>query len=115
MLKTATSCLMRENHTSDLVIPAMRSFDPISSADVDLFPGIATHWGLGFLVNAEPVPGRRCAGGQTWAGLYNTHFWIDRASGLAGLFMTQLLPFCDPAFMAVYEAFERAAYSSFLR
>jgi CubicO group peptidase (beta-lactamase class C family) len=113
VLDTATARLMGENHTGDLVIPPMRSFDPISSADVDLFPDILTHWGLGFLINAQPVPGRRRAGSQTWAGLYNTHFWFDRESGIAGLLMTQLLPFCDPAFMAVYEAFERAAYDSF--
>ena len=115
VLDTATARLMGENHTGDLVIPPMRSFDPISSADVDLFPGIPTYWGLGFLINAKPVPGRRRAGSQTWAGLYNTHFWVDRESGIAGLLMTQLLPFCDPAFMAVYDAFERAAYDSFLR
>ncbi|MCZ6708968.1 MAG: serine hydrolase, partial [Gammaproteobacteria bacterium] len=113
ILDAANLRLMAENHTGDLVIPSMRSFDPASSADVDLFPGIRTHWGLGFLVNAEPVPGRRRAGSQTWAGLYNTHFWIDRGAGLAGLLMTQLLPFCNPAFMAVYEAFEHAAYDAF--
>jgi len=113
ILEPATLRLMAENHTGDLTIPPMRSFDPVTSANVDLFPGIRTHWGLGFLINAEPVPGRRRAGSQTWAGIYNTHFWIDREAGLAGLLMTQLLPFCDPGFMAVYEAFERAAYDTF--
>ena len=113
ILEPNTLRLMAENHTGDLTIPPLRSFDAVTSANVDLFPGIRTHWGLGFLVNADPVPGRRHAGSQTWAGIYNTHFWIDREAGLTGLLMTQLLPFCDPGFMAVYEAFERAAYQTF--
>ncbi len=115
VLDADTVRLMARNHTGDLVIPPMRSFDPVSSADVDLFPGIRTHWGLGFLVNAERLPERRRANSQTWAGLYNTHFWVDRTSGLAGLLMTQLLPFCDPGFMMVYERFERAVYQTLFR
>lgn len=113
ILETSTLRSMADNHTGDLTIPPMRSFDPPSSADVDLIPDTRTHWGLGFLVNADTVPGKRHAGSQTWAGLYNTHFWIDGSAGLAGLLLTQLLPFCDPAFMSLYDAFERTVYGTF--
>jgi hypothetical protein len=41
----------------------------------------------------------------------NTHFWFDPHRDMAGVLMTQLLPFFDPALMAAFDAFERAAYS----
>ena len=37
----------------------------------------------------------RRAGSLTWAGLYNTYYWIDPASRIAGVIMMQILPFAD--------------------
>jgi len=110
ILESGTVENMFTNHTGDLPIPGMRSYDPRSSASYEFFPELRKGWGLGFLLNLEHVPDRRRAGSGTWAGLFNTHFWIDRSAGIAGLLMTQLLPFCDPAFMRAYDAFEAAAY-----
>lgn len=56
------------------------------------------------------VPGRRRAGSVSWAGLGNVHYWIDPASGIAGVWATQLLPFFDPAASEAFESFERAVY-----
>ena len=110
ILKANTVESMLTNHTGDMPIPGMRSHDPAVSESHEFFPGVPKAWGLGFLINLEPIPGMRGAGTGTWAGLFNTHFWIDPAANLAGLLMTQLLPFCDPAFMDVYARFEAAAY-----
>ena len=60
----------------------------------------------------EDEPGMRAAGSQGWAGVLNTHYWFDPKNDLAGLLMTQSLPFVEPRFAATYEAFERAAYRS---
>ena len=49
---------------------------------------------------------------KSWAGVLNTHFWFDPTADLAGLIMTQTLPFVEPPFMAAYEAFEKAAYGN---
>ncbi|MBM3337638.1 MAG: hypothetical protein FJY60_08155, partial [Betaproteobacteria bacterium] len=38
-------------------------------------------------------------------------YWFDMKSNVAGIIMTQTLPFVEPAYMAAYEEFERAAYS----
>lgn len=111
-LQASTLELMAANHTGDLPIPSMATFDPAMSAACHFFPGTPKHWGLGFLINAEDVAGQRSAGSLTWAGFYNTHFWIDCKRGLAGLLMTQLLPFCDPRFIDLYNAFEHAVYRS---
>jgi hypothetical protein len=49
--------------------------DPASSGPFNLGPG--WKWGYGLLLNATDVPGGRRAGSGSWAGLFNTHFWID--------------------------------------
>jgi hypothetical protein len=41
----------------------------------------------------------------------NTHWWVDPAADVAGLFMTQALPFLDPAIQRAYETFERDCYA----
>ena len=60
----------------------------------------------------EDVPGMRSAGTQSWAGVLNTHYWIDPSKDVAAVIMTQSLPFVEPRFMQVYEAFERAVYAN---
>ncbi len=103
---------MLANHIGDLRIGPLTTVAPALSADVDLFPGIPKTHSLGFLRVEQDVPGMRSAGAQGWAGLCNTHFWFDPARDVAGLIMTQSLPFADPRFMKVYAAFERAVYAA---
>ena len=54
----------------------------------------------------------RAAGSGAWAGLFNTHFWVDRATGVTGAVYTQSLPFAEPRVFALYPAFESALYAS---
>lgn len=112
IIKNDTLSQMLSNHTGDMVIPGMTSYDNTLSESYEFFPGLKKCWGLGFLVNIEPVPYGRRSGSGTWAGLFNTHFWLDPSAGVAGLLMTQLLPFCDSAFMETYTLFERRVYES---
>lgn len=81
------------------------------SNDYDPFPGQPTGWSLGFLVNLAPGPAGRAPGSLSWAGLSNCYYWADPASGAAGVLMTQLLPFADPAALRLFETFERAVYA----
>jgi methyl acetate hydrolase len=68
-------------------------------------------FGLGLQLRAQDVSGLRAAGSGSWAGLFNTHFWVDPARGIAAVFHTQVLPFCDPGVMNALKAFERATYA----
>jgi hypothetical protein len=34
-------------------------------------------WGLGYMINIGPGPNGRSAGSLTWAGLFNSHYWLD--------------------------------------
>ena len=67
-------------------------------------------FGLGFLITADAVEGKRSAGSLSWGGISNTYFWADRARGIAGVILMQFLPFADPHALAVYDAFERGVY-----
>lgn len=102
---------MLASHTGGLDAGRMATARPRISADVDFFPGRRMSHGFAFLRLEEDAPGRRRAGAQGWAGLMNTHCWLDPAGGQAGLILTQLLPFADARFMAVYDRFERAAHA----
>ena len=102
---------MLENQMGPLSFEKMVTAAPPITADCDPFPEVRCTHSFGFLRNEEDVPGRRHAGSQSWAGVLNTHYWFDPAADLAGLIMTQSLPFVEPRFMKTYEAFERAAYA----
>ena len=111
ILEEATVEAAFTNQIGDLDFPAtIPSADPISTCDVSLGPGLK--WGLGLLLNTAPLPGMRAAGSGAWAGLFNTHFWVDRASGVTGAIYTQLLPFADLAAFMTYVRFEMAVYAS---
>lgn len=64
------------------------------------------------LLNSDDIPGRRRAGSGAWAGLCNTHFWVDRSTGVTGAIYTQTLPFVAPEVYQVYLDFETALYST---
>jgi methyl acetate hydrolase len=110
ILKAATVAMMGENHMGALEVLPLPTEMPQLSNPVDLMPGIAKKWGLSFLVNSEAIPGGRAVGSLAWAGLMNTYFWLDPVSGVAGVFMTQILPFADRIVLDAFDAFERAVY-----
>ncbi len=110
VLATDTVAEVGRNQIGELDVLPMRSAVPASSYDCDLFPGMATKWGLGFLINPQAGPDGRSAGSLAWAGLVNCYFWVDPAAGVAGVLMTQSLPFADPTVLDLLGAFERAVY-----
>ena len=85
---------------------------PHLSNDVDLFPGMATGWGLATMITPDRGPNGRSPGSLAWAGLANTYYWADPAAGKGGLILTQLLPFADPVALDLLGALERGAYAS---
>jgi methyl acetate hydrolase len=113
ILRPETVVLMGKNQIGDIEAGVMKTTNPRLSSDVDFFPGVRLRWGLGHMINLDPVENGRKAGSLTWAGLYNTHYWIDPASGIAGVIMMQVLPFADERALNVYRQFEHAIYRSF--
>jgi len=104
--------LMGSNEIGDTEAGILKTTTPALSNDVDFFPGIGLRWGFGHMINMQPVPGGRSAGSLTWAGLFNTYYWIDPQRRVAAVFMTQVLPFADAAALRVYRAFEHGIYAA---
>jgi methyl acetate hydrolase len=106
ILRPETVALMAENQIGNLEAGILKTTNPALSNDVDLFPGVQLRWGLGHMINIDPVPGGRKAGSLTWAGLLNTYYWIDPTMRLAGVIMMQILPFADRQALKAYRQFE---------
>jgi len=110
ILRPESVASMTANQIGNLEIGVMRTTNPALSNDVDLFPGTRLRWGLGDMINAGPVANGRKAGSLTWAGLFNTYYWIDPATKIAGVIMMQILPFVDKQALIAYRQFERGIY-----
>lgn len=111
VLSADTVAAMSTNAIGDLRVTAQPSSNPVFGCDIDLFPGVDKTFTLGFMRNEDDIDGMRRAGSLSWAGVMNTHYWIDPVAGLTGVIMMQHLPFVDDAALAAYESFERAVYA----
>ena len=99
------------NQIGDLDFPAeCPTADPVSSCDFSAGPGFK--WGYGLLLNTTDIPGRRRAWTGAWAGLFNTHFWVDRTTGICASIYTNSLPFITDEAWKLYGDFESALYAS---
>ena len=110
ILRPETVAAMSTNQIGDLEAGILKTTNPNLSNDVDFFPGNRLRWGYGHMINLDPVPDGRKAGSLTWAGLFNTYYWIDPAARLAGVIMMQILPFADTKALDLYRKFERGVY-----
>jgi len=110
VLKPETVALMAQNHIGALEVGVLKTAISPLSNDVELFPGMSKKWGLSFLINSQQAPSGRSAGSLAWAGLANTYFWIDRTKRVAGVFLSQVLPFYDHTAINLFGNFETEVY-----
>jgi len=110
VLQAPTVERMSRNAIGGLELRRLTTTDSTRQLDIDFFPGLTKRWGLGVMINETAAPTGRPAGGLAWSGIYNTHFWIDQQTGIAGVYMTQVLPFADETVMAAYIDFETEVY-----
>ncbi len=112
LISEAGLASMLSNQIGSIAIPVLTSTAPPLSADVDFFPGKRKSHSMAFMRFDEDTPGMRHAGSQGWAGVLNSHCWLDPKADVIGVLMTQSLPFAEPRFMKTYETFERATYAT---
>jgi methyl acetate hydrolase len=115
ILHADTVATMFQNHIGDLQVTEMKTAQPTWSHSFDQFPGMSHKWGLSFDINPQPGPNGRSAGSVSWAGLLNSYFWVDPIKKVAGTLFTQVLPFYDPAVVALYGQFEQGLYHGLQR
>ncbi len=110
VLSAKSVTAMGQNHIGAIGVPALKSALPDRSEDFSFIADGRDKWGLGFLITADAVAGKRSAGSLSWGGINNTYYWLDPARGITGVIMMQLLPFADRRALAVYDTFERGVY-----
>jgi CubicO group peptidase (beta-lactamase class C family) len=110
VLAPETVAEMTRNQIGDLEVGGLRTAIPASSNDAEFFPGMVKRWGLGFLLNTEDASTGRAAHSLAWAGLANTYYWLDPTRRLAGVLLTQILPFADDRVLRLFDRFESTVY-----
>jgi CubicO group peptidase (beta-lactamase class C family) len=112
ILSSASVATMRSNQIGELPLrPGTSQIPQLAAAD-GVMPGSPDKFGLGFALNTRPSDAGRGAHTMSWAGIYNTFFWVDRENQIGAVLMTQLLPFLDPAVKKLIDDFDRAVYST---
>ena len=112
VLGAKTVAQMAKNNMGDIRVGELKSANPAFFSDGEFYPGVPKTWGLTFLINEEPLPNGCPAGALTWAGAFNSYFWIDRTTGIAGCYMSQVLPFFDAGTSGHFFDFQTAIYAS---
>ena len=103
--------LMTQNQIGELVVEKQRSADLRQARDFPLGAG-RDKFGFGFQISTS-IPDdqhERSPGSYSWAGMYNTHFWVDPSNGIAAVILMQVLPFYDDACMEILKGFEARVY-----
>jgi CubicO group peptidase (beta-lactamase class C family) len=109
LISAQTVADMTRNQIGSLVVPLMPTANPAISKPFPLGAGKAM-WGLGFLLSPDAGPDAPSAGSYSWAGIYNTEFWIDPQRQIGGVLMMQALPFYDDAAISALRGFESRVY-----
>jgi CubicO group peptidase (beta-lactamase class C family) len=111
ILSEQSAKVMLEPNTGTVVVKEQQSANLSLSRNFPVGAG-KDKWGLGFQLAAEKLPNRRTPGSGTWAGIFNTHFFIDPSREIGVVVMMQTLPFYDEASMKVYSGVEEAIYAN---
>lgn len=111
LLSEAACRQMASNQIGDLTAQVQTSAMPERSNDFIFMSG-TQKFGLGLALDERAGPSGRPAGTGSWAGIYNTYFWIDFANEFAATVMMQVSPFADPWCVAARQRFEQALYDS---
>jgi methyl acetate hydrolase len=112
LLRPETVVLIAQNQVGDFLAGVWRTAMPERTNDLDLFPGARCRWGLASMITLDPGPNGRSAGSLTWAGLFNSYYWIDLQKRVTGVILTQILPFADQRAVQLCGEFERGVYDA---
>jgi methyl acetate hydrolase len=103
--------MMGENNIGPIFVELQQAADQSLSKP---FPLGAGHdkFGLGFqIASSDPKYAKyRSAGSMSWAGIYNTEFWIDPKRHIGVVMMMQVMPFYDEAAIRTLRDFEELVY-----
>lgn len=96
-LRTELQPMARPTFAREFPVPESRGID---------------YWGLGFQIAGADSALGRSKGSLSWAGIFNTKFWIDREKNIAAILLMQYLPFEDEAHLEMLNRFEEIIYKN---
>src|SRR4029453_5210185 len=111
ILSESSVKMMGQNQIGSIFVEEQPAADPLRTKP---FPLGAGHdkFGLGFQVASKDdrYAMYRSPGSPSWAGIFNTEFWIDQERHIAGTQMMQVLPFYDDGAIRTLRDFEALVY-----
>jgi CubicO group peptidase (beta-lactamase class C family) len=111
ILSPASLKMMGENQIGAIFVERQPDADKQRTKPFPLGAG-KDKFGLGFqLASNDPAMAKfRSPGSMSWAGIFNTEFWVDPVKQIGGVQMMQLLPFYDDGAIRTLRGFEETAY-----
>jgi CubicO group peptidase (beta-lactamase class C family) len=113
ILSESSVKMMGQNQIGSIFVEEQPAADPLRTKP---FPLGAGHdkFGLGFQVASKDdrYAKYRSPGSLSWAGIFNTEFWIDQERHIAGTQMMQVLPFYDDGAIRTLRDFEALVYQN---
>jgi hypothetical protein len=70
-------------------------------------------WGLGGIIILSDSPCGKKASTMFWGGLPNLVWWVDRKTGLCGLYAGQVIPPGDAKCASLNQEFQQGIYKMF--
>jgi len=111
ILSPASVTLMGQNAMGSVFVQLQPDADKQRTKPFPLGAG-KDKFGLGFQIAADDpaTKGFRSPGSMSWAGIFNTEFWVDPVKQVGGVHMMQLLPFYDDGAIRALRGFEQTVY-----
>jgi methyl acetate hydrolase len=111
ILSPASVALMGQNAMGSIFVELQPDANTQRTKPFPLGAG-KDKFGLGFQIAADDpaVKGFRSPGSLSWAGIFNTEFWVDPVRKIGAVHMMQLLPFYDDGAIRALRGFEETVY-----
>jgi len=113
ILRESSVKMMGENNIGPIFVELQPDADRQRTKP---FPLGAGHdkFGLGFQITSnDPQYAKyRSPGSLSWAGIFNTEFWIDPVKHIGAVQMMQVLPFYDDGALRTLRDFEQSVYQN---
>ena len=106
--------MMGENNIGPIFVELQPVTDPSLARNRFRWARVTINSALAFR-SRPAIRSTRCfaaRGSMSWAGIYNTEFWIDPVQHIGGVMMMQVLPFYDDGAIRTLRDFEKLVYQN---
>jgi methyl acetate hydrolase len=113
ILSESSVKMMGENNIGSIFVELQSPTDGSLARPFPLGAG-RDKFGLGFQIasNDPQYATFRSPGSLSWAGIFNTEFWIDPVKHIGGVMMMQVLPFYDDGAIRTLRDFEESVFQN---